>query len=70
MNLPNYNLYNFVVLFFWTHISLGVTPADVDEKITDLDEEECEEEEEEEKEKDAVEYSLPVGVSKTGSCRT
>lgn len=47
-----------------------MTPADVDEKITDLDEEECEEEEEEEKEEDAVEYSLPVGVSKTGSCRT
>lgn len=46
-----------------------MTPVDVDEKITDLDEEECEEEEEE-KEEDAVEFSIPVGVSKTGSCRS
>lgn len=47
-----------------------MTPVDIDEKITDSDEEECEEEEEEEKEEGAVEFSLPVGVSKTGSCRT
>ncbi|XP_019882164.2 papilin isoform X4 [Camponotus floridanus] len=44
----------------------GVTPADIDEKITDSDEEECEEEEEEEKEEDAVEFSLPVGEAKMG----
>lgn len=43
-----------------------MTPIDEepDEKTIDSKEEECEEEEEEEY---AVEFSLPAGVSKTGS---
>jgi len=46
-----------------------VTSVDkkLDEKM--IEEEECEEEEEEEKEEDAIEFSLPAEVSKTGSSR-
>lgn len=59
----NYHLFKFVVL-----LNAGVTPT-VEEKTTESEEEEECEEEEEEEGIAAGEFSLPEGVSETGSSR-
>lgn len=60
----NYGLRKFVI-----SLIAGVTPIDEasEEETTDSMEEECEEEEEGEA---PVAFSLPAGVSETGSSRT